>query len=72
MTAAARTRRHRERRCAGLVPLTTWHDEASIDALLFHHGKAPACGFDDSAKRNAAWQELVDELIAADAQQHYG
>ena len=68
-----RSRLHRQRERDGMVPLTTWQNEAQVDAFLGHHGLAPRHGFgDDHDKRNAAWNELVARLIAADARQHYG
>jgi len=56
-----------------MVALTTWQNDVAVDALLHHHGLGPQHGFgDDHDKRNAAWNELVARLIAADAEQHYG
>jgi hypothetical protein len=56
-----------------MVQLTTWQNDAEVDALLEHHGLAPRHGFgDDADKRNAAWNEFVARLIVADAKQRYG
>jgi hypothetical protein len=65
-----RSRRFRERERNGQVRLTAWKDEIAVDTLLHHHGLAPAQGFDDPDKRNAAWDEFVDRLIRVDAEQH--
>jgi hypothetical protein len=70
--STARSRLCRQRGRDGMVPLTTWQNEAEVDALLKHHGKAPRHGWgDDNDKRNAAWAELVKELLEVDARQHH-
>jgi hypothetical protein len=46
-----------------------WVDETSIETFLGRHGLIAACGTDDRAALQAAWQALVDRLLAADAEQ---
>jgi hypothetical protein len=68
-SSAARSKRYRLRRRAGLVRLAAWVDEAAVDLLLARHGLLPMCGTDDRAALDVAWQQLVDRLLAADAEQ---
>ena len=70
--STARSRRFRQRRRAGKVQLTIEVDEAGLEALLAHHGLLPACGSDDRQATAQALEQLLQLLIAADAEQRHG
>jgi hypothetical protein len=71
-SSTMRSQRCRQRERDGMVRLMTWQNEAEVDALLYDHGKAPQHGWgDDNDKRNAAWNELVKELLDANARRRY-
>jgi hypothetical protein len=69
--ATVRSRRFRQRRRAGKVPVTIEVDEAGIEALLAHHGLMPSYGSDDRDAIGRALERLVEILIAADAAQYH-
>ena len=71
-SSTARSHRFRQRRRAGKVPLTVEVDEAGLEALLAHHGLMPACGADDRHATVHALEQLLQLLIAADAEQRHG
>ena len=57
-SSTARSRRCRQRKRDGKVPLTVEVDEAGIEALLAHHGLMPSCGSDDRDVVNHALEQL--------------
>jgi hypothetical protein len=69
-TSTARSRHFRQRKRNGLVQLTIEIDEAGLEALLAHHGLMPICGADDRHATIHALEQLLQLLIAADAEQH--
>ncbi len=71
-SATARSWHYRRRKRAGKVQLTIEVDEAGLEALLAHHGLMPACGSDDRQATVQALEQLLQLLIAADAEEHHG
>jgi hypothetical protein len=70
--STARSRHCRARRRAGKIQITVEVDEAGIESLLSHHGRLPICGSDDRHAIARELEELLRDLIEADAAQHYG
>jgi hypothetical protein len=70
--ANERKRRYRQRLRDGTRLVTFEVDEIGIIGLLSHHGLLPSCGSDSDSAIDRALKQLVDRLIAADAEQRHG
>lgn len=67
-TSTARVRLCRARQRAGLVRIPVLADEAALEVLLMHHGLLLCHGAKDHDELAYAVGQLLERLIAADAE----